>query len=156
DGILPDSPTVQCTLAVLLAEDARLDQAEAELKEVVESGAMKDFVHVFRAAYLGASRPQSNLGVTALQPEWARDKLELRLASRFNPSSSSSIQARLLSRGKRWTMRVTVLCVLSLILVGGGLVTTARWAWRRQLPAPIAEGITVGAWLVKDGYAVVV
>jgi membrane protease YdiL (CAAX protease family) len=161
DGLLANSSSALQMFAIILAEASKIKEAEVQLKHLPLDSFETAFVRIFRAAYLTnapAGRLLNTRHVLAeISPDWARDKLSLRLAQREGDRArAAQILSRMATRGRRLQNRVTALSLTDLALVGAGLLVMVRWLWRRRGDWPVSAGRAVALWDLPTGYGVLI
>jgi len=159
-GSLADSVGVHRTMAVLLREAGRTNEAQAEL-EKLPPGEASELGSALTSAYdrtapARISRRAAEL-VRKLTPQWARDKLAWRLAVREgNPASAARLATDLERRGRHVQNHVTAIALVNFDLILIGLIVAGVWLARHRPALAQACGVTVSPWTLQDGYAVLV
>ena len=149
------------TLAILLAEAGRFDEADQELSKLEYEESEQPFVAAVRFAYgdetLDLPLPRLDQVVALVNPQWARDKLIVRVAEKLGDQpAAGAAQARLDARAKKLYDQTAPLNWGPWLLIVVGLVILLAWVIC-GLPRPqLAEGLTVSLWSVGRGYAVMI
>jgi uncharacterized protein len=160
-GILTDHARATRTLAVLLAEAGRLPEVERMLQDLSHDPTEDLFRGALRVAYQmpapdRALLLQTNPVSQDLNPRWARDKLDWRLAkARGQTAAARQIEQRLQSRGRTLQNRISALSLVNFLLTGSGLAMLVVW-WRRRTDLILAEGARLSPWTLAEGYALLV
>lgn len=160
DGLSPGEEDRVRTLAVLLAEAQRLEEARQELQLLPDELSGREFKRAFQAAYLEAGAPaqaRTLLRAVAVEPEWARNKLGMRLAARAGDQARvREIRERLEARGWQHQRRITLVSLLHFSALAAGLAVLVRCGRRCGWREAIGEGRAVSPWTISEGYAVLV
>lgn len=160
-------PLVQVYLAVLEAEDGRLDQVP---KRIARWESRKDplpiFARLIRAGYLEPT-PDPAFVLTlqaelenALPGGWFHDRLAMSLATRAGDRAGlSTIEHALAERGAAllWRTRVLLALDLTVILVGTSALLALVARWRRDWSAiKVGEATIPPRWRGREGTVVLI
>ncbi|MBI4401680.1 MAG: CPBP family intramembrane metalloprotease [Nitrospirae bacterium] len=160
-------PLVQVHLAILEAEDGRLDRVQ---KSIARWESRKDplptFARLIRAGYLESKPdPASELTLKAelekaLQDGWFYDRLAMSLATRTGDRAAlSTIEHALAERGVPllWRTRVLLALDLTVILVGTVALLALSARWRRDWSAlKVGEAPIPPQWRGREGTVVLI
>jgi uncharacterized protein len=159
-GVLEHPGEVSRTLAILLAEAGRIEEAKQELATTGDDRADPHFNVAFAQAYFDratTNRPASSRVLPTIAPAWAQNKLELRLAEkRGDRLLAEQIGSRMVSRGRTVQAWATVISGVTLAFMCAGVIAAVQWFRRRPTGLRLGEGLSISPWRCRDGYAVLV
>lgn len=147
------------TLSILLSESGRNNEAEQEIRKLSAADSAVAFSSLFHKAYqngfLGSIPSWYERGLQNVVPDWARDKMEWRLATkRGDLESAAQIRKRTMERGLHVQYRIVALSFVNWLLISTGATFLVIWLWRRRPALEIGQGLSVSSWSLAEGYAV--
>ncbi len=145
---------------VLLLEAGRVEEAQADLQRLTNSGRGSFVAALQRAFEIGPSndaRPYDQYDTTLAGDDWIGTSLELRLARAMNDAArSNEIEHRVAVRLAALSQRLVLIASIQAAILLLGLVALGVWLARNrpQLTAGTAE--VPPAWTFESGYATAV
>jgi uncharacterized protein len=155
--------TVDLNLAILEATAGRLDDVRRRVAEwLSRSAPLPDLALLVGAAYLDTPVDPGDAAaigaaVAALEPDWFRDRLAERLATRLGDrellDATTAAQA---ARSGPLLIRVRAMVTIELLFLSVGLIALVRLAWRRDALPRVAAAALPPPWRGRAGVVVLV
>jgi hypothetical protein len=124
EGLLNGSDESLRALAILLAEAGNVPEADQELGKDQDDA---QFKKLFHSIYIRPQKGKLPVGsrrlVQEVSPDWARDKIKLRLAERDQDHfAAQQIRTAMTERGRALQNRITAISLINGVLVAAGVV----------------------------------
>jgi hypothetical protein len=154
---------VDLNLAILEATAGRLPDVRRRTAEWLRrADPLPDLAQLIDVAYLDAPVDPGGAAamvasVAALEPDWFRDRLAERLATRLDDRDLLELAtAAQAARSARLLIRVRVMAAIELAFLCVGVVALLRLVWRRGALPRVAAAALPPPWRGRAGVAVLV